>query len=203
MKPTTTADKVLSLAREMGFVRARDAVRRGIPTEHLRRLVRRGLLVQPARGVYRLADHEPGLHHSLASVSKKIPNGIVCLLSALQFHEITTQLPHEVWIAVDGKAWRPATAGLPVRIVRFSGAAFAEGVEEHTIEGVPVRITCPAKTVADCFKYRSKVGLDVALEALRDCHRRRRCSMDDLWKYAKVCRVANVMRPYMEMESAG
>ena len=198
MHPAPTTEKLLRLVREMGFVRTTDVVARGIPAEHLRRLHRRGLLAQPARGLYRLADYDPSVHHSLAAVSKKIPHGVVCLLSALQFHDMTTQLPHEVWLAIDRRAWRPSATGLPVRFVRFAEAALREGVEEHVVEGVRVRVTNPARTVADCFKYRNKIGLDVALEALRDVYRRRRCSMDELWKYAKMCRVANVMRPYTE-----
>lgn len=120
------------------------------------------------------------------------------MLSALRFHNLTTQSPFEVWMAVDRKARRPRSDSPPLRIVRFSGEALKVGVEEHRIEGVTVSVYCPAKTVADCFKYRNKIGLDVALESLRDCWRERRCTMSDLWCYAKICRVANVMRPYLE-----
>jgi predicted transcriptional regulator of viral defense system len=127
-----------------------------------------------------------------------VPRGIICLLSALRFHGLTTQAPFEVWIAIDVKAWHPKVDNLPLRVVRFSGEALAAGIEEHVIEQVHVRIYGAAKTVADCFKYRNKIGLDVALEALRDCWRLRRATMDELWTYAKVCRVANVMRPYLE-----
>jgi predicted transcriptional regulator of viral defense system len=136
--------------------------------------------------------------HSLEEACKRVPHGIVCLLSALRFHGLTTQAPFEVWLAIDRKARLPRLGALPLRIVRFSGRALKEGVEEHRIEGVPVKTYNPAKTVADCFKYRNKIGLDVALEALRDCRRQRKCTNDELWRYAKVCRVANVMRPYME-----
>ena len=123
---------------------------------------------------------------------------MVCLLSALRFHELTTQLPSRVWLAIDTKAWRPIEDSLPLEIVYFSGLALSEGVEQHAIEQVSVGVYCVAKTVADCFKYRNKIGLDVALEALRECQRTRKCTMDDLWHYAKICRVANVMRPYLE-----
>ena len=129
---------------------------------------------------------------------KSVPRGIVCLLSALRFHELTTQSPFEVWLALDRKAHRPAGGGVSLHIVRFSGRALTSGVEEYLIEGVKVRIYSPAKTVADCFKYRNKIGLDVALEALRDYWKSRHADADELWKYAKICRVANVMRPYME-----
>jgi predicted transcriptional regulator of viral defense system len=126
-----------------------------------------------------------------------VPHGTVCLLSALRFHELTTQAPFEVWLAINGKARTPQEDILPLRIVYMSGQALSAGVEEHQIEGVPVRVYNPAKTVADCFKYRNKIGLDVALEALRDCWRKRRSTADELWHYAKICRVSNVMRPYL------
>lgn len=134
----------------------------------------------------------------LAAASARVPHGVVCLLSALRFHELTTQNPAEIWLAIDRKARAPKAPELPLRIVRFSGAALTEGVETHRIDGVSVRVTSPAKTVADCFKYRRKIGADVALEALRECWRTRRCSVDALWRYAKVCRVTTVMRPYLE-----
>jgi predicted transcriptional regulator of viral defense system len=126
-----------------------------------------------------------------------VPSGVVCLLSALRFHELTTQSPHQVWLALDRKSRKPRL-DLPVRIVRFSGEVLSAGCEVHVIEQVPVKIFGPAKTVADCFHYRKKIGVDVAIEALKDCLRQRKATVDDLWRYAKVCRVANVMRPYME-----
>jgi predicted transcriptional regulator of viral defense system len=129
---------------------------------------------------------------------KRLPKGVVCLLSALRFHNLTTQAPFEIWMAIDRKARLPKVEGVPLRLVRFSGEALTEGVEHHMIEGVEVRVYSPAKTIVDCFKYRNKIGLDVALEALRECRRERRCTMDDLWRFARICRVANVMRPYME-----
>jgi predicted transcriptional regulator of viral defense system len=144
------------------------------------------------------ADAELDRNHSLAEACKRVPHGVVCLLSALQFHELTTQAPFEVWLALGEKARLPRVEYPPLRIFRFSGPALTTGVEEHRVEGVPVKVYGPAKTVADCFKYRNKVGLDVALEALRDCWRQRRATMDEIWRAAQVCRVANVMRPYLE-----
>lgn len=193
-----TGNPVLRLLRRKGVVRASDLKRYGIPRVYLTRLCQKGLVERVGRGLYRLAQAETSEHITLAEAAKLIPNGVVCLLSALSFHGLTTQIPHEVWMAIDVKARRPKTAGVPLRIVRFSGKALTAGVETHRIDGVPVKITCPAKTVADCFKYRNKIGLDVALEALRECRRQRKCSMEDLWHYAKICRVANVMRPYLE-----
>jgi len=193
---------ILELASNLGVLRVRDLTARGIHPEYLRRLCRQGLMVRTGRGLYMAADAEISAHHSLAEAAKLVPHGIICLLSALRFHDIGTQSPHEVWMALERSAARPRISYPPLRIVRFSGRALTEGVEEHRIEGVPVKVTSPARTVTDCFKYRNKIGLDVALEALQECRRNRRCGIDDLWRYAKVCRVANVMRPYLEAMSA-
>jgi predicted transcriptional regulator of viral defense system len=138
----------------------------------------------------------------LAAAGARVPHGVVCLLSALRFHDLTTQNPSEVWLAIDRKARAPDQRELPLRIVRFSGKARLKGIEEHEIDGVKVRIYNPAKTVADCFKYRRKIGTDVALEALHDCWRSKRCTADELWLYAAICRVTNVMRPYLETVAA-
>jgi predicted transcriptional regulator of viral defense system len=127
-----------------------------------------------------------------------VPGEGICLLSALRFHGLTTQAPFEVWLAIENKALAPKLEYPPLRIVRFSGVALTEGVEEHIVDGVTIRITSVAKTVADCFKYRNKIGLDVALEALRDSWHEKRMTSDEIWHYAKVCRVANVMRPYLD-----
>jgi predicted transcriptional regulator of viral defense system len=189
---------VLELARAAGVVRASEVRSLGVHPEYLRRLCARGELVRTDRGLYRLPDAEVTVHHGLAQAAKAIPRGVVCLLSALRFHEIGTQAPHEVWIAINRRAARPRVKQQKVRIVLFSGKALTEGVEEHTIEGVRVNVYSAAKTVADCFKYRNKIGLDVALEALRDVLHGRKCSTDKLWDYAKICRVTRTMRPYME-----
>ena len=190
--------KILKLARESGVLRPRDLDGRGIPRKYLGQLCQAGLLRRIGRGLYVLSNAEPTENRTLVEVCKRVPNGVVCLLSALQFHGLTTQAPHETWLAIDRKAWRPEISQLPIRISRFSGAALTSNVEKHRIEGVPVKVYSPAKTVADCFKYRNKIGLDVALEALRDCWSKRRATMDELWQAAKTCRVANVMRPYLE-----
>nr|WP_263831575.1 type IV toxin-antitoxin system AbiEi family antitoxin domain-containing protein [Salinibacter sp.] len=169
----------------------------GIPRQSLSRLVDRGDLVRIGRGLYRPPDHEVTAHHSLAVAAKRVPKGTVCLLSALQFHGLTTQNPLDVWLAIGHKDRDPTVDAVSLRIVRMSGEARTEGVETHEIEGVSVPIYEPAKTVADCFKYRSRVGLDVALEALRDFHEQGG-SIDALWHYADLCRVQTVIRPYME-----
>ena len=192
------AERLRKLVKGRGVIRACDATRRGIPSIYLKRLCDKGHLQRVSRGVYVPADSDVTEHHHLAQVGRLLPRGVVCLLSALRFHNIGTQSPHEIWIALDGKARRPKLEYPRLRIVRFSGRALTAGVEKHEVEGVTVRVYGAAKTVADCFKYRNKIGLDVALEALRECRRRRLCSMDELWAFAKICRVANIMRPYME-----
>lgn len=195
---TTQTDKVLELVRKIGVLRPRDLDPYDIPRTYLSRLCTAGKLQRIARGLYVLPDNGVTEHHSLAEVCKRVPKGVVCLLSALRFHDFTTQAPFEVWLAIGEKAWRPRIDYPPLRIVRFSHTALSAGVEKHQIEGVTVHVYSPAKTVADCFKYRNKIGLDVAIEALRECWRSRRCTMDDLWHYADICRVRNVMRPYLE-----
>ena len=194
----TAADKLIDLVRSLGLIRHRDLEPIGIPRISLTRAVRRGQLERVGRGLYGLPGRQVSAHGVLAEVARRVPKGVVCLLSALRFHGLTTQAPFEVWLAIENKAITPKLDYPPLRIVRFSGAALTEGVEEHVVDDVTVRITCIAKTVADCFKYRNKIGLDVALEALREAWHEKRMTSDDLWRYAKVCRVANVMRPYLD-----
>lgn len=164
----------------------------------LARLARAGKVERVARGLYVRPNPKPTKHHTLVEAAVRVPHGIVCLLSALSFHGLTTQSPHEVWMAIDVKARKPRTDWPPLRIVRFSGVALEHGVEHHRIERVDVRITSRAKTVADCFKYRNKLGLDVALEALRSYLRSRGRSVDALMEAAAVCRVKHVILPYLE-----
>jgi predicted transcriptional regulator of viral defense system len=190
--------RILEMVEQEGVLRPRDLDAHSIPRIYLSRLCDRGLLQRVGRGLYVLPNADISEHHTLAEACKRVPHGVVCLLSALRFHGLTTQSPSEVWLAIESKAWRPQVDHPPLRFVRFSERTLETGVEAHSIEGVLVRVYNPAKTVADCFKYRNKIGLDVALEALRDCRRQRRCTNDELWHYAKICRVANVMRPYME-----
>jgi predicted transcriptional regulator of viral defense system len=195
---TTHTDKVLELVKKAGVLRPRDLEPYGIPRVYLSRLHAAGKLQRIGRGLYVLPGTHVSEHRSLAEACKRVPSGVICLLSALRFHELTTQSPFEVWLAIGEKAWRPRVEYPPLRIVRFASAALSAGVQEHRIDGVSVAVFIPAKTVADCFKYRNKIGLDVAIEALRECWRSKRCTMDDLWQYAKICRVQNVMRPYLE-----
>jgi predicted transcriptional regulator of viral defense system len=194
----TSAQRILAIAKRQPLVRPRDVEARGIARESLLRLYRQGLLVRQARGVYSLPESAVTEHHSLAIAAKRTPGGVICLLSALRFHGLTTQDPHEVWMAIDFKAHKPVAESVALRVVRFSGPSLIEGVEHHTIEGVRVPIYSAAKTVADCFKYRNKLGVDVAIEALRDALRSRKATVDQIHRFAKVCRVSNVIRPYLE-----
>jgi len=198
MSDSSHAALALALAAKHGLLRPRDLAGTTIPRATLSRLVEGGLLTKLSRGLYALPNHPVSENHQLAEVAARCPQGVYCLLSALRFHHLTTQNPHELWLAVPNKARSPRMDYPPLRIVRFSGSALTEGVEAHTVDGILVRVYSIAKTVADCFKYRNKIGLDVALEALRECRRDRRASSDELWLYAKICRVANVMRPYLE-----
>ncbi len=191
-------DAILKMARKSGVLRAREIREAGLHSEYLRKLCRNGHLIRTGRGLYVLADGEFTEHHGLAEACKRIPHGTICLLSALSYHEIGTQNPHQIWMAIDRAMRKPKVDYPPIRIFRFSGPSLVEGVEEIMIERVKVRIFNPAKTVADCFKYRNKVGIDVAVEALKECWRSRRCNIDELVHYAKICRVGTIMQPYLE-----
>jgi len=192
------SQQIVKLARRQGFIRSNDLAALGLPRVALTRLVRQGRLTRVARGLYAIPDRPVSEQGALAEIARKHPQVIVCLLSALRLHELTTQSPFEVWLAIPNKARAPRIDYPPLRIIRFSGAALTVGIEEHKIDGVIIRVTNVGRTVADCFKFRNKIGLDVALEALQEAWRSRRATMDELWRYAKVCRVTNVMRPYLE-----
>ncbi len=190
--------RALRAVRKLGIVRPVDLEALGIPRAHLYDLVDGGLVAREARGIYVARGHRLTAEHTLAQVAKRIPSGVLCLLTALRFHELTTQDPAEVWIALAEKARKPRLDYPRLRVARFSGAALSEGIETHRLEGVDVRVYSPAKTVADCFKYRNKVGVDVAVEALRDFTRRYRGGATELARFARICRVTRVMQPYLD-----
>lgn len=192
------ASLILSLAKSGGLLRARDVELAGAPRSTLAQLVHEGQLQKVSRGLYSLPDRPPSEHESLAEVAVRSPQGVICLISALRFHELTTQQSSEVWLAIPHKAHPPKIDYPPLRIVHMSGDAMEQGVEIAMVAGTSIRVFNVAKTVADCFKFRNKTGLDVALEALREAWHGKRANMDELWRYAQICRVANVMRPYME-----
>lgn len=191
-------DKALEVIKERQIIRPRDLDDYGIPRRYLARLLERGLVHRIKRGLYEYVERSVTENATIAEVSKTISEGVVCLLSALQIYDVTTQAPHKVWIALDNSARPPKAGSMPVQVIYMSGAALRSGIETMKFEGVQVRVYSLAKTVADCFKFRNKVGLDVAIEALREVRRKRLVTNDELWHYAKICRVSKVMRPYME-----
>lgn len=198
MLSETHTQRILDLASQRGLLRASDLDAIGSPRVILTRMTAAGLLERVGRGLYRLPGAQVTEFESLALVATRVPQAVFCLLTALQFHGLTTQLPRQVWIAMPRGSHSPRIDYPPIRMVQMAGSTHLAGVEEHLCNGVKVRIYSTAKTVVDCFKHRNKIGLDVALEALKDAWRTRKASADDLWRYAQDCRVATVMRPYME-----
>jgi len=196
----TQEQAVLQLLSQRGLLHARDVAALGVPTVVLTRLTRAGKLERTGRGIYTLAGEQGSAQRSLAEVALRAPRAVICLLSALNVHEVGTQLPFQVWLALPPGA-TPPRMDHPLRIVRMSGDSLTEGVERIRIDGVDVPVFNTAKTIADCFKYRNKVGMDVALEALREGWRARKTTkmtMDALWRYATINRVAKIMQPYLE-----
>jgi len=191
-------DRLLQLAQQKGLLRPSDLAGLGIPRVYLTRLTAAGRLEKAGRGLYRLAETTLSENESLAIVAARVPQAVFCLLTALQFHGLTTQLPRQVWIALPQGSHAPRIDYPPVKLIQYTGDAFTQGIETHRIDQVDLRVYSVAKSVADCFKHRNKIGLDVALEALKDARSQKKASADDLWRYAKICRVANVMRPYLE-----
>jgi predicted transcriptional regulator of viral defense system len=198
VKEHSQTNQILQLAEDNKMLRINEVTAQGLSRSSFYNLVKSGKLVNIGRGLYTLPNTEFSEHQTLLETAKSIPNSVLCLLSALRFYDLTTQNPFEIWIAIERKSRLPQTATLPVRVMFFTDKAFTEGIETHEIEGVKVQVYNPAKTVADCFKYRNKIGIDVALEALRDTWRQKKATMDELWHYAKICRMTNVMRPYLE-----
>ena len=199
---TTHEQQVLRLARARTLLRARDVAQHGLPTVTLTRLVQAGKLQRVARGLCGLPDAEISEHRSLAEVSARVPKGVVCLLSALRVHEIGTQAPREVWIAIPPHLTSPRPIQPAIRVVRMSDATLTDGIDHLRVDGVKIPVFTAARTVVDCFRFRNKIGLDVVLEALRDGWSQRKFTLDDLWRHATRGRVANVMRPYIEAITA-
>jgi len=193
----TRSDAALELLQAKGLVRAHELARLGVAGETLQQFLRKGVIVRISRGLYAAPDRALNEHDQLAQLAVKHPNIVFCLLTALQIHGLTTQSPHEVWVAISPNARAPQVSYPPLRIVRLSDPSL--GIEQISLDGVVhIPVTSVAKTLADCFKFRNKIGLDIALEALRDAWRQKKVTMDELWEMAQLCRVANVMRPYLE-----
>lgn len=199
----TQTQLVLTLASQRGLLRASHLQELGIARVVLSRLTASGQLERVGRGVYRLPDAQGAEHESLATIAVKVPQAVFCLLTALQIHQLTTQLPRQVWIAMPQGSHVPKMDYPPVKMVQFSGEAYAQGIEVVRADQVELRVYGVAKTIADCFKHRNKVGLDVAIEALREALAANKTNANDLWRFAKICRVANVMRPYLEALGQG
>ena len=198
MTTTKPFERTMQYVRQHGIVRPRDIEAIGIPREYLLRLHGQGKLSRIGRGIYSLPDAAVTERHTYAEVAKRVPDAVLCLLSALAFHEITTQSPASVWIALGKGARKPAIVSPSLRVIRLTEPSLSEGIEKQSVEGVTVRVYSAAKTVADCFKFRNKIGLDIAIEALKDCLRQKKATVNEIYRYAKVCRVSNVIRPYME-----
>ena len=194
----TIREKVLEVARKQSVFRVGDLQDATDPRSTLRRMAAQGEIVRVGRGLYALPDAEVNEYHSLAEATKRYPGGVICLTSALFFHGIGTQMPYETWMMRPDRKMTP-NQNIPIRFVYCTGAAFSHGMETHRIKGTEVSIYALAKTIADCFKYRNKIGLDVATEALQEGWREKRFTMDELWKAAKVCRVQSIIQPYVEM----
>jgi len=198
MRHVTHTQRILDLLGQKGMLRASDLDGTGVPRVVLTRMMANGQLQKTGRGIYRLPDCQSSEHESLVTIASKVPQAVFCLLTALQFHELTTQLPRQVWIAMPRGSHTPRIDYPPLKMIQFAGDAYSEGIEIIERDQVKLRVYCVAKTVADCFKHRNKIGLDVALESLKDARAQKKATADDLWRFAKICRVANVMRPYLE-----
>lgn len=199
---STQRAKALNLLGSRAMMRQKDFAAHGIDPETLARLVREGVVVRPVRGLYQLAEGPADARRTLVEAAALVPKGVICLVSALQFHGLTLQMPSCVWMAIERTAWRPRIDYPPLRFVRFTPAALSEGVERHHIEGIEVAITDPARTIVDCFRYRTKVGVDVALEGLREGLQQRKATTDQLWHYAAKSRIWSIMKPYVEATAA-
>lgn len=194
----TAADKAIEIISKSGMARLRELKAAGIPEVVVARLTRAGRVVRLARGLYQLPNADLQTSHTLAEVAKVVPKGVICLISALVYHELTVQMPPFVWVAIEVHTRQPKHRYPPMRFVRFGKKALTEGIEQHVIEGVTVKITSPAKTLVDCFRFRNKIGADIAISAMREALRKRRCTPDEIIKHARSLRVASVVRPYLE-----
>jgi predicted transcriptional regulator of viral defense system len=198
MQKQTLIQQAMALAHDKGVLGTKDIQEAGIPRVVLSRLTQSGQLERIGRGVYRLPNAQNSANEGMAATAIKVPQAVFCLLSALQFHELTTQLPRQQWIAMPRGSHTPKIKYPPITMVQFTGVAYDEGIETHLCDQVPIKVYGVAKTIADCFKHRNRIGIDVALEALKQARQEKKVSSSELWHYAKVCRVTNVMRPYLE-----
>lgn len=196
-KMKTHIDKIKSIAKKQGVISAATLTKAGISPSMLCYMANKGLLRRVSPGFYTLPDYIP-VHGTFAEVALNIPNGVICLLSALQFHELTSQMPYETWVAIEKGSNYPRNLEIPVRIIQLSGENFSVGIKTFTAGGINIRVYNPAKTVVDCFRFRNRIGSDIAVEALHDTLKQKLATSDEIWEYARRCRITKVMRPYME-----
>ncbi|GES43990.1 transcriptional regulator [Rhizobium dioscoreae] len=201
-EPASQRQIARTVLRLHGIARLTELRAEGVTAATMSRMERDGEVLRLARGLYQLPDAPLDAHHSLAEAAKRLPKGVVCLVSALAFHELTDQMPRHVWMAIGQKDWAPKMEGAPVRLVRFTDRLLTDSVETHTVEGVPVKVFSVAKTIADCFRYRNKIGLSVAIEGLQEALRQRKATPDEIAKHADRGSVATVIRPYLEALTA-
>ena len=198
-RPKDKFGKAKEIFREKGgILRATEAIKAGVHPRTLYEMVEKEVVEKLSRGVYRIADLPPMGNPDIVSVAVRIPKGVICLVSALAFYEMTTQVPYRIYIAVKKHSWAPRVDYPPVRIMWYGDKAYSSGVETPIVDGVEIRIYSPEKTLADCFKYRNKIGLDTAIEALKLYRDRRRIKIDEVFRFARICRVDKIMRPYLE-----
>jgi predicted transcriptional regulator of viral defense system len=191
-------EHVGAIVQKRTLVRSKELKGLSVSRSHLWNLAKAGKIERVGRGLYRSKEAPISVNETLLEVAKMVPLGVLCLSSALRYHELTTENPFEIWLAIERGTWSPKLDYPPVRVVHFSEAAFKFGIETRTVDGGRLRVYSPAKTVADCFKFRTKIGMETAIQALRSAYREKKATMDQIWNAAKVCRVVNVMRPYME-----
>jgi predicted transcriptional regulator of viral defense system len=191
-------EHVGAIVQKRTLVRSKELKGLSVSRSHLWNLAKAGKIERVGRGLYRSKEAPISANETLLEVAKMVPLGVLCLSSALRYHELTTENPFEIWLAIERGTWSPKLDYPPVRVVHFSEAAFKFGIETRTVDGGKLRVYSPAKTVADCFKFRTKIGMETAIQALRSAYREKKATMDQIWNAAKVCRVVNVMRPYME-----
>ncbi len=190
--------QILEIVKEKGVIKAGDIEAEGISRSYLYILHNSGLLQKITRGLYALPDTHVTEHITLIEIAKRVPNAVVCLISALSFYDLTTQLPHEIWITIPRGSWRPKFDYPSLNLTYASKETYSYGILEHKLNRVSVKIYSPAKTIADCFKFRNKIGLDIAIEALRNGWETKKVDMDELVKAAKICKVSKIIRPYLE-----
>jgi predicted transcriptional regulator of viral defense system len=193
----TNIDKIQEIILQRGIVTSADIRKLGFSPKQLCYMKAKGILRRISRGVYTLSGHVTA-NETFTEIALKIPHGVICLFSALQYHELTTQMPYESWVAIEKNSYYPRSLKPSVKIIQLTGKIFSSGIETHTDNGVSIKVYCPAKTVVDCFRFRNKIGIDIAIEAMRDVLSQKKAAYDEIWEYARICRMTKVMRPYLE-----